>query len=259
MAGFLYYIPGHQGPLKLADLRRAGLGYAFESERFSVGECMPGTGPDGTAGAVVSAGDVPTIGIDLPNQTWQKIPGSECWAGMAKNDPPGPQDCERKKMLPGEFVECGDEQNWVAPVAVAMSEPEEAGSLPSWHSPLPRVFGVNDDGGWTEGDIVARYRPLWDAAMQCMGALGKGADEVEEDQDEMAFDLTNQLDAALLSLSTNYRIGLVEANMLGLFSTQTMKDVLLALVDWDKYMAWVKKNPDAITVPGSNTSDGEQV
>lgn len=255
MAGFLYYLPGHQGPLNLEHLKKSGIGYAFEDNRLSFGAIEAG-GPDGGAGALVCVAgviDPAMVGVSKDGQTWQKIPGSECYVGIFDSDLPKPEDCVRKKALQGHWVECGDGQEWLAPVARALNEPEEAHKPLESFCALPQTRTIDENGAWVQGGIMPRYAALWDTAV----LVSESAETAQAGEDAIYFDFENETDAALLCLAINYRIGKAEANLLGLFTDESVGGILGALVDWPVVDTWIKKKK-AMVIDGLNTSDGSQ-
>jgi hypothetical protein len=260
MAGFLYYLPGHEGPLNLEHLRKAGLGYAFEHDGLSFGAVMNGGGPDGGAGALVCVADAisPSLmGVDTNHQTWMKVVGSDAYAGVFNKDLPRPEDCARGKMLNGHWVQCGDEKQWLAPIARALSESDEPGEAPAWYCPLPCARVLDSDAGWIRGDPIARYKPLWDLALHYLDVVTQAV-KASDGEESIKFEFDAETDAAVVALSANYRIGTTETAMLGLLTDESVSSILGALIDFPVLESWIKKNKATLLANGSNTGGGPQ-
>ena len=72
---FLYFLPGHQGPLSLARVEQLGLRYAFEDKPPRSHE-VAANGPNGGPGAVAVTrsafgGDDSKLGYHADRQTWR--------------------------------------------------------------------------------------------------------------------------------------------------------------------------------------------
>jgi hypothetical protein len=240
MPGFLYFIPREPAACKIEDLRRDGLGYAFE------GRAAPAlvlNGPEGKRGTIVAdprVADEAGFGYFPDRQSWQKIPpGSPghdvgAWVGRASEPVILPQDLAREQQLKGHWVAMPDEQRWLVPIARRTIDTEEE---MTWFNALPQVIGLGEDGQWNTGKVLPRFAPLWEVAVRWFDAV-VGAESTDA---ETIIDFANTVDAAVLALSANYRIGKVEASMLGLLTFESAKEVLMALIDWPTITAWLNK------------------
>lgn len=254
MPGFVYYLPNiARAPID--TLREMGLGYAFEDRVTPAGVT---NGPDQQRGLVVADPrlvDENQIGYFPQRQIWQQIPATlpggsaGGWIGMATGVRFRPEDLRREQQIEGHSVRLADGQRWLVPVARKALPIDD--QITRYTIALPHVCGLNASGEWTSGHVLARYAPLWQTATQFWDSL-VGA-RVEDGSLRMDFD--NVLDAAVLALSCNYRLGKVEASLLGLLTYEHAVEVLEALVDWKTVMDWVKKKETSLTV-GSNTAPG---
>ena len=247
MSSVLYFVPNRTA-ITLDDARGLGLGYAFEQKPDA--RKVIGAGPDGQPGVVFAdESRVERLGYHKDDQTWMKIPGSDAWAGYETKSPPGPEGLARTKMLAGHFVKLADGNQWLVPIARSI-EPG-ADSL-VYHCPLPRTIGLADDGSWSHDEVRPVYAELWSIAERWWDSVTQaGIGEVDGSTDtvEVAFDFDGVVDAALLALSTNYRVGRTEAAMLALFDDRNVGDVLNAVIDWVVVLDWLKKKQLDAEVP----------
>jgi hypothetical protein len=232
MIGFLYYVPTTKQTLNLSDMQAAGLGYAFDRD------CVPravSNGPDG-AGGVVCGTTSKGLGYFSDRQKWRKIPGSSAWVGMAKDDPPGPDELSREEQLGGHWVTLGDGNRWLCPVARGVAETDDSAG---WYVALPSVLALSDSGEWVSGEVELRYRHLWELATAFWDAFS-GANV---EKGGISFDFQGLPDAAVTCLAANYRIGRAEAALLSLFDDKQAKAaaILQALIDWPSWDEILKK------------------
>lgn len=262
MAGFLYFLPGQNRGIKIADLVKLGLGYAFERRMDVRG--VPGGGPDGSPGVVIADPEsVPDIGYYADRQTWRKIPGSANWVGHGNENRPTAADLQRNQMLDGHWVELADDAEWLVPVARASAEETFEGpdgakdSRLSWYQKLPEATSIDEEGNWIRDGVLARYRPLWETAVRWWDARSGAAmpDASEQGTVRVTFDFDGLNDAAVLALGANYRVSKIEAAMLGLFDDQCVIRILDALVDWPVIEKWLKKKA-RLMADSSSTGDG---
>jgi hypothetical protein len=218
MPGFLYYLPG-KNSVKLPDAQAAGLGYAFEKSCLCRG-CAHG--PDGDDGATFAATDA-NLGFWREQQTWRKIPGSPAWAGYFNDAKPTPADLVREHPLFGHTVELCDGQKWTVPLARQAFEHDGAISTAV---NLPERADLDESGNWVLGAVDSKYADLWKTACAFWDSL-IGA-ETAEGGVRMQLNLPSKLDAAVTALQANYRIGRIEAAMLGILNDVKVDEVLIA-------------------------------
>lgn len=230
MSGFLYYVPGVQ--VVTADIAaRAGLGYVLERDITSV---HVNRGPDGRDGAVCAIDGSQAIGrvrYVVDEQAWRRVPGSEAWVGLWTTERPGPADLARASQLGGHWVEMGDGQRWLAPVARQVIG-SETGEISGVRCALPQRLELSESGQWEFGPVVEQYRGLWEIACQWFEVLLGAADGA------MTMDFDDCCDEAVRALAVNYRLGRVEAALLGLLTVESVRSVLGALVDLPTIEGW---------------------
>lgn len=278
MPGFLYYFPGETS-LSIDGIRKAGLGYAFETDRFTASQVLA-NGPDRGSGLIVAdwpGGNDRLVGCYPDRQVWRSSPltphPSPLFIGMYRDEPPGPRDLARREQLAGEPVTLADGRQWLVPVVRSWRSDEES---TGWVLRLPTVAGVDDQGEWINAGIVSRYQRLyddtmrwWDAKYAALFAAFHGRPKSEgddsEEPDEPAetikaeFSFADLYDVALNLLQANYRLGKIEVAMLGLFDSQRAVDVLDLAVDWPMFADYLKKKGAEAGAASSSTGAGPAV
>lgn len=243
MAGLLYYLPA-PASVKPEDLRAIGLGYVLE-EAEGVARCETDRGPDGSRGhyfAPPSKGErgVPARG---EHARWSQLPGSPAWVGFDPGSPPAPIDLERPRVFRGHLVELGDGQRWHVP-AIRLSGGVD-------QTILPRRL-THDGNRWTEGEVLERYRDMWDEACRFWDQLTAAlAPAAEGESTQVTLTLDDETSTAANALALNYRLGPGEISALGLFTTETAVEVLKAMVDWPTWEELAQGNAPG-DEPGSS-------
>jgi hypothetical protein len=126
-------------------------------------------------------------------------------------------------MLAGTPVELGDERVWIVPIARSWKEDE---STVKWNDELPFSVKVLPDGRWEAGQVVPRYRELWEIGDLYVSVVIGGATPEEAARLEQY----GSFSAAAIILSANYLVGPAECSLLGLLNTQNAFQVLDALI-----------------------------
>ena len=228
--------------LSPADVAR--LGCAHVLPRFK--KCNLGaSGPGGHVGMLATYGGE-EIGYYPDKQIWRKR-GPGVWVGMWRELPrPTLAELATDAQLPGHEVVLRDGQRWVAPMAREWDDSAESSRVR-----VPAAFDLDDDGRWVRGEVEERYRRLWEIASKRWDSIGDEA---------AALLVTDATDMAVECLAVNYRIGRVEAALLGLFDDQGRAaiEVLDAAVDLPTIRRWMQKKTDRLD-GASNTSDGAAV
>ena len=225
MGGFNYFFAGVNAPTAEQIAALGLMETVLQGERAPANNVSKG--PEGRSGWCLpgNGGQVERF-FHADRQTWVETglatAGIESvWIGWENaTGKPGPADLRREKQLTGHLVEMGDGREWLIPVARRVTgEP----ALPQRvrYSVKSRKFEATA--------IVEAYAALWEASREpyeMMRFLTKQrAEEVEIPMHEACA-------IALLALNTNYRIGAIEADVLGLFDTESVQVALLALCDF---------------------------
>jgi hypothetical protein len=248
MPGFLYFAELTTDPT-IATVRELGLSYAFASAPAS--REVQGHTPSGNRGRVFGdskrLGDLPKL--DMDNQVWRKIPGKEVWVGYWKDAKPGPADLARAEQLAGFNIKMADGNEWLIPVVRAFDE-DCGKAVPV----LPALYGLDDDGKLTRGEIQAAHRWLWDLTEPAWQAMLNEGELTDQDC----------LDTACKVIGANYAVDVVElAGVLQVFSPQLSPAGVVALaLDYRTFAGWVakkKQTSNSATLAGSNSSPGEPV
>ena len=246
MPGLLYFLPGRQHA-ELKDVAELGLAHAFE--RQLTPRQVTGTGPDGGPG-VICADDTraPGFGFHGDRQEWLKIPGNPAgaWVGRYTDQPVLPADLERDETLPGLLVKLADDQEWLVPIARGWAEQDDK---VCWYEALPTRTSLDEEGNWTQGEVVARLGPLWRAACRWWDySFAAGDDQGEKGEGEtetLQLDFAGRNDAAVEVLAANYRLDRAEVALLGLFDRDTPAGILDAAIDMPGFKELSKKKQPA--------------
>lgn len=236
MAQFLYLFEGVSGLTSDPITERGCSSLLPKSLKMRVE-----TGPAGIGGMMaVFSGE--KIGYYPEQQAWRRrSPG--VWVGMWKDDRPTPEELAVEDQQEGHFVAMRDGRRWLCPMAR-----EWIGEEAKWTSRVPAAMEINDNGEWIRGEVEKRYRRLWEIATAHWDSLG--------DSDK-SMPLCKLTDLAVECLAVNYRIGRVEASLLGLFDDQGRASlaVLNAAVDLPTIEEWMKKK-EPLAVDGLSSRDG---
>jgi hypothetical protein len=266
--GFLYFIEGLEKKPDPLQLLQLGLGYAFDGG--IVDFCGTTRGPDGCgAGVVIWLRDsVPADagGFRPKIQDWQEVPpvivnvagdsdsGPRIFVGWIRGAKPSAGSLARARVLRGHPVRLGDGKLWTVPVARAIVE------TPSGHilggQALPKRTRLDRESGlWVSDGVEHQYSELWRIAELWWDNLiiaGKAA--IDREDDDVTFDFHEKIECALRALSTNYRIGATECEILGLLPEGIAEEVLNATVDLPTWIELSRKKKQA--TPGAIMNGG---
>lgn len=208
---FLYYRPG--------DSQRFPPELAYAFDKPPLAHQVVANGPDGGGGQVFASGTQPhRVGVYHDQQIWQQIPGGNLWIGWYRDDLPKPVDLLRSKPIAGRDVVLGDGNPWTVPIAIAFID--DGDGLLHRQCLLPQRMAIGDDGAWTVGDVVAKYAALYEVAKSWW------------DRDE-GVTIATATDWCCTALATNYKLSATEASVLGLFDTDTHKQILDVVIDFE--------------------------
>lgn len=253
MGGFLYFIPDQV--TRVAELAAWGLDYAFEREagEFTV---VGARGPSAAQGTIVAdARAVKRVGYYPAEQDWRRIvppmgetpiaeghgtdSGREnCWLGLAKADPPGPEDLIRRDALAGLGVRLLDGREWIVPVARGLNE--EDGEL-RYRMNLPTRITLDEGGRWASGEVTPRWKRLWEVAERFWNAFLLGGAESVENGLAVSMRFGDIAEAAVTALGANYRLRRDEAAILALLDEANALEICQVLVDWGTMETFLKK------------------
>ena len=237
--GFLYFAEIMTPQVTLEDVQSLGLGYAFDAKPTA---CRVMTGPNGEAGSVFARHQAAApVGFYPDLQTWRQAESGDFWIGH-NGPPPTPADLERLNMLKGRRVEMADGHEWLVPVARSVDDSQHVAVLTVPQLPC-RV--ERQDGEWVMGEVLDKYRGLWDTANRLFDEYANAAESGEE-KFFVAFD------EAVEAIAANYYVGTDEAAALGLFTStgEELQRVLHTLIDLQSLIDRKKKK----TLADSETS-----
>jgi hypothetical protein len=254
MSGFLYFKPG-KDTATLDLVKEWGLGYAFSASVTRV-KCVANS-PTGTGGITFSdrnrMGESETK-MDMPNQTWAKIPKSDVWVGYWNDAPPKPEELARPNQLPGYYVPLADEQKWLIPLVRRF---DQDGS--QFKSALPSYMDLDDDGNWVDGKVLDIHAHLWELTTPFADELFKA--NAEDGYEPRNF-TANELGQTITTLlQTNYVVGPGELRLMkALTNEANTKHAILFACEVPVFLEWLtdqKKSNPQLAQDGLSTIAGE--
>jgi len=233
MAGFIYYLPGKDA---VTDdiLKDAGLEYLT---RIVAGQRpVLANGPDGEKGIAFTVdvkmplgGSKPKLGVYPKKQTWRECNKGKFWLGMENENMPQPKDLLRAPQLQGYYLDLGDANAWLIPVARHFVQ----------GSPLPRdlMLGV---GGEVMETVMGKYIPFSKRSEDIYHDL-----LLEENLDELAEEggilelgpnrrmtIQNHFEIVSEAMGFNYTISKWEISALCLLNSQNIKIACMVIIDF---------------------------
>lgn len=208
---FQLFIPDRRGqdPQMLVD---AGL-----ADFVAGAEFMDARGPDDSHGTIIAwrrPGQV-QMGYQPDRQTWlpaarrpaDGLDAGRYWIGFWNDSPPGPRELGRPYLQIGHRVTLGDGQEWQLPVA----------------KELAADLILADDGSW-RFEIQRKYHAFY-LEFRRWEELFLTADP------DQTFLFSDAADFILQALRINYRITAETVAHLRLFSTDTLRAAILAVLN----------------------------
>lgn len=247
---FLYFVP-KRGRLDFEQVKKIGLGYAFEKNPVP---CGVDSGPDSQRGTVLAVSD-DGIGYYPDKQTWRKIPGLECdaWVGVENDRLPHAEDLARDELVNGDWITDDRDDRWLAPKARRWGEFD--GDI-LWDYSLPRRLQLDENGDFVPGDLKPRYQKLWGLALDYLEAATL-AMSIHPDEDKtLVFTFERINDLVFGALQLNYRIGPIEIDLLGIYDDEFRKAVIDALLDNRRCQELIKKKLLMSEQTGGSSSSG---
>jgi hypothetical protein len=222
---FLYFVPTDANQITAPQLRQLGLGYLGIKGNATARACRgPGDRP-----GLVFAGDGKAAAAYKPaEQDWMPGPDGKYFVGREqKNELPGPDELRKPRFVSGEDLTIG-EQVWTVPVCLSLVR----------GATIPKALVLGPDGKtWTFGQLpefaalCAAAARVHESLMVAAPAESPGDGAAEDGAERTRITLTDAADIAVQALGVNYRVGPVEASVLRLLTTETVRDVCFAIVD----------------------------
>lgn len=215
MRRFLYFFPGVPGVSREMLTSFGVLDRFGDRGNLIERQTMPiDAGPAGS-GCLIAAGTQPPE-FAPDRQQWME--GPKFWVGMETDDAPKPQDLAREVGISGYDTQLGDGNEWRVPLLRRWDMDRMAHVVN-----LPHALGpVMTNGKRT---FASRVRPEF-SAVDALGArlLESFVEERTVPMDELFADA-----AALLAV--NYRVGIEECGLLGLFDEAGALRVAIRAID----------------------------
>jgi len=180
-------------------------------------------GPGGHSGSLLCAlapsGPPPVrVGYFPDFQEWEETLGG-VWVAADREHPITAEDVSRRRRIGGYQVELAG-QTWEIPV---IRDPQGGSQLPSSY-----VYGKDRKA---TKQLKAQYVDLWlSLAKACWLFF-----DPEGPYPELSMELTEATNLCLDCLSVNYRVGMIEQNLLGLVDSETWTSILACAVDYLTY------------------------
>lgn len=237
----VYFAEGRQG-LKDSDLPGLGLGHLGK-----VGKRAPGQAPaQGLAPGLYFSPFSKSLS-SLDGFRWEPYPGSpSILVGWDPESPPAPEELRRDEQLDGHEVELSDGRRWLVPVA----------RYPRGDTPLPRRMQW-DGKAWGIGEVENRFKGLWAGAERVWARLMAVAEDLGPSGGEVTIEESSNL--AALALSLNYQVGPGELSLLGLLTTSSQEDVVLAVVDYPSITSLIEESNSPGNSDGPGCEPGPEV
>jgi hypothetical protein len=260
MSGFLYFRSGDTRPLTKEGIAKLGLSYAFTGSIEN--RQTTGNSPSGKAGSVLAEDarhQGKTIGYYPDKQTWRKLPNvegrPELWVGYWNDAKPGPEDLERKPMLPGEVsMMLGDGKRWVIPTLTEFDDAMKG------ECQLPAPLEYDDEGNLFTTKPTGIYGQLWDAVHPVALGVCFGSSEADAEIKEPSDAEVRK--AAFTLLRANYVVDMPELVALGCLRNDTTFRTIVMASCRGKWLIEAideitKKNETPAVESGSDSSDGK--
>lgn len=244
MSGFLYFIP-NKDEIAVAEIRNLPMAYAFE-KRESISQVLLGAGPASASGVLFASKQrvpVTRLKYDASKQTWIEWEGFH--VGFWNESRPTPDELIRSETLPGKYIELGDGNDWMIPVARRWSINEDSHAM-EWETSFPRNLELRGKDRVHNGSVIEKYRQLWVIANAVFNVRHDGETASEyistDAERELMGDGSRQVLCAVQAIQANYCVGPAEClNLLGLFHSETMLRIYDVLCDWQNYLDVVQK------------------
>lgn len=234
MSDFLYFVSGNIKAMPAVKADEIGLEHFHDGRPIEYREAAAGSpGPSGSAGLFFGVRDARKIVYDKNRQVWKPYPGLEgVYFGYETDDPPTPAGLQRSKLLDGyEWTNAG--RTWTVPVAKLYS-------VAGWAHALPRKIELSESGTYQAGEIIARYKPLWEIAEQIQNVVATAKDSTIRLPE-------NAIELAVAVLSFNYRIGPAEFAELEIaqWDFETVWGILRLVIDQPGFLEALEKKTGA--------------
>lgn len=272
MSCFIYFAVGHSNPISRDELRQWGLSYAFESSPADASLCSGPTGRAGTLFADVSRLNGKSLTYADELQKWDLcLPAAsdrpEIQIGYYTDAKPTADDLARAEQLAGDRVVLGDGRKWLVPKGRCW---QVTGGELAVTTSLERTRRYDPiKSTWYFEEVAERHKPIWEITEAfaeviaeqnrlLRDAIEKSGDSIGP-EDELHLQLTENdvLEKATQILGFNYRVGPMEASLLGLFDRDGVaQEVMLTLIDHFTFCELAQKKT-ASASDGSNSCSGQ--
>lgn len=214
-------------------------------------------GPSGGSGLIVANAGTPTDSMRFDKSwTWSKRFGSDVWMGFDPKNPPGAKELARDQQLPGHSVTLLDGQKYIVPLLRSFDGDQLEGPI-RYNCLLDQTLTQDPETGkMITGDVVPKYRELWDDAIAIAdNLLAQLMDSDAVVTASLPEDIVDNFVANLLAV--NYHVGNPELSALSLLTIDLSRQVLHAAIDWETLRANLGKRIRRSASSGTSIESGE--
>lgn len=245
-------------PLYFAANRSATNDQLRAARPYAIGErvakaAVTGAGPSGAAGLLFADPErlEPQHLAYRPDvQRWRRDPSQpadgpagEIWVGVyTDHRRPTPEELARSPLIPGPRLVLPDSHVWTIPKARQYEQHPDHGLL--CYCPLPKRLTLDDAGEWVSGEVIPRFRKLWELAAAYAEAEELAAAEAPPDADTVVFTFDGLNDLAVAALAVNYHVGPVEIDLLDIFDVETRTRLIDTVLDRETWRRLLQKKTD---------------
>jgi hypothetical protein len=108
---------------------------------------------------------------------------------------------------------------------------------------LPRPVTRKADGAWVYGDVVPKYRAIWECGTRYWETL-INAVSGSANEGMVSYDFPGLFDFACELLALNYVVSWVEVSALQMFLPDSGARIAEAAVDWPTFRSWFQKKTE---------------
>jgi len=255
MSVFLYFLettPARPALPTAAQIRDAGLGHILDGEGVTANQTT--RGPGEKAGFMVCS--LPSGKSMQPKykpdeQTWEQGPDGAYWIGHYHNEPlPAPVDLVRKRPINGHALRLLDENEWTIPVARSIAN---GATLPT------RLVLGPDKKAWLSRTLP-QYLHLCELADDAFWLFNSSAENPHPqakygEASGMSYPFDYGMHLAMAAMGVNYKIGPMEASMLGILGDEQLQTIMEAVIDWPAFVEMAKAAAKKASAPDSSSTD----
>ena len=240
-APILYYFPTGGSPMDLSPLPLEAIPEALRPKFHRNSRVSNTPGPDNLRGLLITWCTDVLVQYLPAIQTWRRI--GDYWCGL-RNDYTAAEfartDCHGRLPAGGYSVTLGDGRDYIIPVALL--------SAPNFELPYQDTL---DEDGRPVRRLDPKFATICQAASQLWDHVST---EATFEMDDEALRL-----ACANALAVNYNLDLTDCLALGLFTTESYRSIVEAILDIPALDAMIKKKAPVASSTASGVTDDSTV